>query len=90
MAADMVNGLVLILPLTESEVRFREVMGWSMNREMARILLIDALWLAVWLRKPTPGLLFHLDRENQYCSTDCQTMLETYSMASSMSRKGNW
>ena len=51
--------------------------------------MMDALRMAVWRRKPAPGLLFHSDRGSQYCSSDFQTMLVTYGMISSMSRKGN-
>jgi putative transposase len=67
----------------------RQVVGWSLNQRMERILVMDALRMAVWRRKPAPGLLFHSDRGSQYCSSDFQTMLVTYGMISSMSRKGN-
>jgi transposase InsO family protein len=67
----------------------RQVVGWSLNRRMTRTLVIDALRMAVWQRKPERGLLFHSDRGSQYCSTDFQKMLKMYGMISSMSRKGN-
>jgi len=67
----------------------RQVVGWSMNQRMERTLVMDALRMAVWRRKPAAGLLFHSDRGSQYCSSDFQTMLVTYGMISSMSRKGN-
>ncbi len=67
----------------------RQVVGWSLNQRMKRTLVMDALRMAVWRRKPAPGLLFHSDRGSQYCSSDFQTMLATYGMICSMSRKGN-
>ena len=67
----------------------RQVVGWSLNQRMERTLVMDALRMAVWRRKPAPGVLFHSDRGSQYCSSDFQTLLETYGMISSMSRKGN-
>lgn len=67
----------------------RQVVGWSLNRRMTKQLVMDALRMAVWHRKPGAGLLFHSDRGSQYCSTDFQKMLSGYKMISSMSRKGN-
>ncbi len=67
----------------------RQVVGWSLNRRMTKQLVMDALRMAVWRRKPRAGLLFHSDRGSQYCSIDFQKMLSGYKMISSMSRKGN-
>lgn len=67
----------------------RQIVGWSLSNRMSRGLVMDALRMAVWRRKPAPGLLFHSDRGSQYCSTDFQNMLAMYGMISSMSRKGN-
>ncbi len=67
----------------------RQIVGWSLNSRMSRKLVMDALQMAIWRRRPAPGLLFHSDRGSQYCSTDFQKMLEKYKMISSMSRKGN-
>jgi putative transposase len=67
----------------------RQIVGWSLNSRMSRKLVMDALQMAIWQRRPAPGLLFHSDRGSQYCSTDFQKMLKKYKMISSMSRKGN-
>ena len=45
--------------------------------------------MAVWRRKPCPGLIFHSDRGSQYCSHYFQNILKQYSILSSMSRKGD-
>jgi putative transposase len=67
----------------------RQIVGWSMNSSMSRTLVMDALRMAVWRRNPGRDLIFHSDRGSQYCSLEFQTMLTTYGMISSMSRKGN-
>lgn len=40
----------------------REVVGWSMDTTMTRILVIDAFNTAVDKEKPKKGLIFHSDR----------------------------
>jgi len=67
----------------------RQVVGWSMSNRIAPKLMMDALRMAVWRRRPDSGLIFHSDRGSQYCSYDFQRMLKGYGMISSMSRKGD-
>jgi len=67
----------------------RQVVGWSMQPHMRREMVIDALRMAWFRRKPEAGLIFHSDRGSQYCSGDFQAELAKYGMRSSMSRKGN-
>ncbi len=67
----------------------RQVVGWSLSNRMSRKLIMNALLMAIWRRRPAPGLIFHSDRGSQYCSNDFQKMLKTHGMLSSMSRKGN-
>jgi transposase InsO family protein len=67
----------------------RQVVGWSMSNRITKKLVIDALQMAVWRRRPEGGLIFHSDRGSQYCSNDFQKMLKKHGMISSMSRKGD-
>jgi len=67
----------------------RRVVGWSLSESINRQLVMDALQMGVWRRRPSPGLVFHSDRGSQYCSRDFQEMLRSNKMISSMSRKGN-
>jgi putative transposase len=67
----------------------RQVVGWSLSNQMSRSLIINALRMAIWRRRPFTGLVFHSDRGSQYCSNDFQQMLKIHGMISSMSRKGN-
>ena len=67
----------------------RRIVGWSMNKYMSRHLVMDALTMAIWRRKPSRGLIFHSDRGSQYCSHDFQNLLKKHGILSSMSRKGD-
>ncbi|MBO0943167.1 MAG: IS3 family transposase [Bacteroidetes bacterium] len=67
----------------------RQVVGWSLQSHMQASLVKDALTMALWRRRPPPGLIFHSDRGSQYCSHEVQGALKDWGMRSSMSRKGN-
>jgi len=67
----------------------RMIVGWSMDSRMTRELVMNALRMARFRRKPAPGVLHHSDRGSQYCSGDYQALLGEYGMVTSMSRKGN-
>lgn len=67
----------------------RMIVGWIMDSRMTRELVMNALRMARFRRKPMPGLLHHSDRGSQYCSGDYRALLEEYGMVASMSRKGN-
>ena len=67
----------------------RRIVGWSMNKCISRLLVMDALTMAIWRRKPSRGLIFHSDRGSQYCSHDFQKLLKNHGILSSMSRKGD-
>jgi len=67
----------------------REVIGWSMSRRIDSNLVQEALKMAVLIRRPSSGLIFHSDRGSQYCSHNFRAMLNRYNIVSSMSRKGD-
>lgn len=67
----------------------RMIVGWSMGSSMTKALVMDALRMARFRRKPKAGVLHHSDRGSQYCSHDYQALLSEYGMTASMSRKGN-
>jgi putative transposase len=46
----------------------RRVVGWSMADHLRTDLVLDALNMAVWNRRPEPGLVHHSDRGCQYTS----------------------
>jgi putative transposase len=67
----------------------RQIVGWAMRERMTKDLVIDALRMAWFRRRPFPGLIHHSDRGSQYCSHEFQRQLADYGMLASMSRKGN-
>ena len=67
----------------------RAVIGWAMGSRLTTDLAQDALTMALWRRKPSPGLLHHSDRGVQYCAHAYQHLLTAGGIVCSMSRKGN-
>lgn len=67
----------------------RKVVGWSMSHGMKAELVNDALLMAIWRRKPNPGLLWHTDRGSQYAADSHRQLLKAHGIDQSMSRKGN-
>lgn len=67
----------------------RQVVGFSTGEQMTRSLVIDALRMAWFRRRPASGLIFHSDRGSQYASADFQRHLAAFGMKGSMSRKGD-
>jgi putative transposase len=67
----------------------RKVVGWALDRHLRTSLVLEALRMAYWRRKPPPGLVYHSDRGSQYAASDYQRQLETFQMIPSMSRKGD-
>ena len=68
----------------------RKVVGWSMRPDMHRSLVIDALEMGLFQRRPLKGqLIFHSDRGSQYASDDFRAVLDQHGVMASISRKGN-
>ncbi len=67
----------------------RKIVGWAMDANMERWLVINALKMALQSRHPPKGLLHHSDRGSQYASNDYQQVLNDNNICCSMSRKGN-
>jgi putative transposase len=74
---------------TVLDVYTRMIVGWAMEARMTKDLVIKALRMAYWQRKPGAGVIHHSDRGSQYCSGDYRDLLKEYGMQASMSRKGN-
>jgi hypothetical protein len=69
---------------------FSRVVGWSMRPDMHRSLVIDALEMGLFQRRPPKGrMIFHSDRGSQYASNDFRDVLDNHGVLPSMSRKGN-
>jgi len=66
-----------------------ELVGYAMNEQMTRALVMQALFSAVSAKRPGKGLILHSDRGSQYCSHDYQKLLKQFGMIASMSRTGD-
>ena len=67
----------------------RAVVGWAMDGRMTRELVVSALTMAVWRRRPGAGLIAHSDRGSQYASGDYQAVLERHGFLCSRAKKGD-
>ena len=67
----------------------RNIVGWSMSSRMTDDLVLSALTMAYWRRKPINKVMLHSDQGSQYTSRDCQKLLKTLNIEPSMSRRGN-
>ena len=55
---------------------------------MTAQLACDALQMALWRRKRPENVIVHIDRGDQYCSTEYQVLLKRHNLRGSMSVKG--
>ena len=67
----------------------RRVIGWSMQPRITKELVLDALLMAVWRRKPEEKVVVHSDQGSQYTSHDWAAFLKANGLEGSMSRRGN-
>ena len=67
----------------------RRVVGWSMQSRQTTDVVLQALLMAVWRRKPTSKVLIHSDQGSQFTSIDWALFLKHHNLQHSMSRRGN-
>jgi putative transposase len=68
------------------DVFSRVVVGWSIADHMRSELVVDALEMARWRRRPEPGAVVHSDRGSQYTSWIFGHRLRTAGLLGSMGR----
>ena len=66
----------------------RKIVGWAMDKRMTLDLVERAMQMAITLRKPGKGLLFHSDQGSQYTSKRYRQRLEKHHIKASMSGIG--
>ena len=62
----------------------RRVVGWSMSNNLRTELVLDAVNMAIYTRRPSPGLIHHSDRGSQYTSVEFGTRLREEGLLPSM------
>jgi len=67
----------------------RKVVGWSIEPHMRSELVEIALKRALWSRKPPKGLMVHTDQGSQFVSHNYRSLLRSWHIKQSMSRRGN-
>jgi putative transposase len=67
----------------------RKIVGWSMKSTLARDLVLDALLMAVWRRRPKDSVIVHSDQGSQYGSDDWIRFCKAHDLQPTMSRRGN-
>ena len=71
------------------DVYSRKIVGWAMASHLRTELVVDALEMAVWRRKPAAGLVHHSDRGTQYTALSFGKKLEEARIVPSMGRTGS-
>ena len=62
----------------------RRIVGWSMDKNIDRHLVIRALMMAVWQRQPKGEVLVHSDQGSQYSSSDYLAFMKANNLKPSM------
>ena len=67
----------------------RRVVAWSIQSRQTTDVVLQALLMAVWRRKPKNRVLIHSDQGSQFTSRDWASFLRAHNLEHSMSRRGN-
>ncbi|WP_420804614.1 IS3 family transposase [Thioclava pacifica] len=67
----------------------RRVVGWAMQSRQTTEVVLQALLMATWRRKPREKVLIHSDQGSQFTSMDWAAFLRAHNLEHSMSRRGN-
>lgn len=67
----------------------RRVVGWSMLSRQTTDVVLQALLMAGWRRRPKTKVLIHSDHGSQFTSMDWAAFLKAHDLEHSMSRRGN-
>ena len=66
----------------------RKIIGWAMDKRMTTPLVARAMQMAIHLRRPAKGLMFHSDRGSQYTSQPFRQLLQKHAIQASMNGVG--
>ena len=68
----------------------RRVVGWAMADHIRSELVVDALQMAIWNRRPQPGAIHHSDHGSTYTSWAFGHRLREAGLLGSMGSIGDW
>ena len=71
------------------DLHSRAVVGLSMQGSMETTLVLDALIMAVWRRRPKGSVIIHSDQGSQFGSDEFSRCCKENRLSPSMSRRGN-
>jgi putative transposase len=71
------------------DVHSRRIVGWAMAGHLRRELVIEALDMAVWRRRPMQGVIHHADQGSQYTSLAFGRRLREAGLSGSMGSRGD-
>jgi putative transposase len=67
----------------------RRVVGWAMAEHLRTELVIEAVEMALWQRRPANGVIHHSDRGSQYTSLAFGWRLREAGLVASMGSRGD-
>ena len=62
----------------------RRIVGWSMANNLRTELVLDAVNMAIYTRRPSPGLIHHSDRGSHHTSVEFGSRLREEGLLPSM------
>jgi putative transposase len=62
----------------------KRVLGWSMANNLRTELVLDAVNMAIYTRRPSPGLIHHSDRGSHHTSVEFGSRLREEGLLASM------
>ena len=68
----------------------RRIVGWAMSDRMTSDLTLNALEMALLLRRPDADFIHHSDQGSQYTDQEYQTLLKDHGIQASMNGAGTW
>lgn len=71
------------------DVRSRRVVGWGMAEHLRSELVVEALAMATWRRRPPPGAIHHSDQGSQDASLAFGQRLREAGLLGSMGSRGD-
>jgi putative transposase len=71
------------------DVYSRRVVGWAMAEHLRTELVVEAVEMALWRRRPSEGVIHHSDQGSQYASLAFGRRLHEAGMLPSMGSRGD-